>query len=651
VQRTIRILRVALPIAFVGFIAVIVLSWNRSRTHRDKSTTEPVVVTRTGETPRVESKVFDDTQTIAGRVAMHIHAQRVVAYSSGWNTLENVQLTIYRPTGLTYDLVCPNAEFNSKSKEANLKGGVKLTSSDGVVVTTAEMHYDGSRLTNRIPVQFKIDRWVGNAGALDMDVPAETLRLFEKLNATMTPQAPGEAPMTIASQDGLFRRKENDVNFNQNVVITRAADRLTCDHTAGKFTPDRKRLIGLDGNGHVFMVMAAQANPGEDLGGRKEITCERFGSELGPNGEISALTAFGDAGMAHAVLEGPPKRDILAKTFRVGLVNRAVSDMRADDHVVMHEIMPVPRQINGDHLDVLFDQATHRAATAIVEGNFKYHDAKNDATAMRANYDVVGDRVVLTAAPGFDPTVVSDGNTLKAKLIEFSPKAGTSKATGEVIAQLASKGGGGPSADATNVFPANKPVFVNSDTLLMRQQGKSAYFSGNVRAWQEYNTILSQELQVTGAGEQINARGNCRMTLYQESDVSKKSPILAHSDQLFAHKSERRVDLLGNVSIVDEQRTMTSEKAAFYFDANKKLDHVESEGKVVLVEKPTNRKGTGDKAIYQVARRLVFMSGNPATATDPTGTLSGQQIKFDLAKNKVEVVSPTTQTQGTYKKD
>jgi len=648
VQRTIRILKVALPIAFFGFILLLVLSFNRTKV-RDKAASDPVAVTRP-EKARVESKIFDDTQTIAGRVAMHIHAKRVVAYESGWNTLEDVQLTVYRPTGLQYNIICPNAQFNSQTKEADLKGGVKVTSSDGVEVTTAEMHYDGDRLTNRIPVQFKIDRWAGNAGGLDLDVPGETLRLFAKLNATMTPETPAEAPMTIASEEGTFRRKENDVTFEQHVVITHGADRLNCDHSVGRFTVDRKRLMSLEGNGHVLIIMAAVANPGEDLGGRKEITCERFNSEVGADGQISAINALGDAGVAHAIIEGPPKRDLTANRFRVSLVNRAVNDMKADDRVIMHEFTPVVRQVNGDHLTVLFDQKTHKATASIIEGNFKYHDPTHDATAMRANYDILNDRVMLTADQGFDPTVISEGDTLKAKQIEFSPKAGTARATGDVIAQLASKPGtAAPAADGTNVFPANKPVFVNSESLLMRQANKIAVFTGNVRAWQDANTVMSQEMQVQGAGDTINARGNVRMTLYQESDTAKKSPILANSDQLMAHKNDRRVDLTGNVKINDEAHSMTSEKAAFFFDANKKLDHVESDGKIVLLEKQTKRKGTGDKAIYQVPRRLVYITGNPATATDPTGTLTGQQIKFDLARNKVEVVSPTTQTQGTYK--
>ena len=47
----------------------------------------------------------------------------------------------------------------------------------------AEIRYDGTRLMNDIPVTFKIDRWTGNAGALDMDVQSETMRLFKNVTA------------------------------------------------------------------------------------------------------------------------------------------------------------------------------------------------------------------------------------------------------------------------------------------------------------------------------------------------------------------------------------------------------------------------------------------------------------------------------------
>ena len=646
-QRTIRFLRVALPIAFFGFILLIALSWNRARITKDKAITQPVTSTiRPDEkSPNIESKSFEDTQTIAGRVASRIRAKRVVAFQSGWNTLEGVQLTIYRPTGRTYELVCPTAQFNSETKEADAKGGVKVTSSDGVEITTAEIHFDGNRLTNHIPVQFKIDRWNGNAGALDLDVQSEQLRLYDKLDAAMPPVHPAEGAMSLKSQEGVFNRRENSATFTTGVVMTHDTSRLSGDRVVAHLSPDRKSLTGVEGQGHINITTVDEAAGS----GRKEIVCDRFWSDV-LNGEITAINAAGDQAPVHAVIDGPPKRDLVAKTVRVALANKQVNQMRADSGVVLKELGDQPREMTGDQLIVNFNPLSHRATTASVDGNFHYKDPKNQASAVRATYDIVADHVILTATPGYDPTVITEGQTLKAKLIDFSPRAGTAKATGEVIAQIVSRQNG-PSADSTAMFPAGKPVFVNSDSVTMRQATKLAVFSGHVRAWQDTNTLFADEMQVQGMGDQITARGNVRTSLYNTASATeqRKTPMLTRSDHLAAHKVERKIELLGSVKIDDEQRHLTAEKATFFFDTSRKIERIEAENKIVLLEQPVGRKGTGDKATYFVNRRVIYMNGSPATVSSPNGSVSGDQIAIDLARNKVEIMSPTSATKGTYK--
>ncbi|HEX3109770.1 MAG TPA: LPS export ABC transporter periplasmic protein LptC [Thermoanaerobaculia bacterium] len=649
-QRTVRVLRIALPILFVGFVLLIIFSWSHRHAPLDSNTAgEQVPITRQGEKPQVYSKQFEDTQTIAGRVVSRIRATRVVAYTSNWNTLEDVALTIYRPNGLTYELVSPQAQFNSQTKEADVKGGVRVTSSDGVVIQTAALHFDGNRLTNHIPVVFTVDRWRGNAGALDLDVEAETLHLFDNLDAATSP-APNDPPMSVKANDGVFRRKENDVNFTKDVKLTRLADKLDADHVFGLFAQNRKTLVNLHGEGHVFMSLGGAAAPGENLGGRKDITCDVFYSDVDPAGVINGFHAVSNAGLVHAVIEGPPKRDIVAKSIFVALANKAVTEMKAEWQVVMKELGPASRQITSDHVTVSFDPAQHKATNAFLEGNVHYNDPKNSAASVRATYDITNDRVVMSADPGFDPTVTTDGNVVKAKQIEFSPRAGTARATGNVIAQLITRNG--PAADGTNIFPANKPVFVNSDLLNIRNANKLAIFSGNVRAWQETNTIFAQELQVQGNGDSINARGNVRTVLYNSDTtgkVQRQTPVTSHSDQLSGRKNDRKLDLTGNVKMDDETRDLTAEHATFFFDANKKLDHVEADGKVVVTESSTGRKGTGDHAIYRMANRTAELTGKPATTTAPTGTVSGDRIAIDLAHNKVEVLSPHGEQTGTYK--
>jgi lipopolysaccharide transport protein LptA len=652
-QRTVRVLRIALPIAFLAFVWLIVANWNRLGGRPARQPVELVTSTqRPNDSPLAEARAFRDVQTIGGRVVSEIVAARVVSFESGWTTLEGVTLTLYRQNGLTYVIACPEAEFNSQTKEAKAKGGVRVTSNDNMEIRTAEIRYDGTRLTNDIPVEFKVDRWNGKAGALDLDVPGETLRLHKRVDAVMAPQHPGEQPMTLAGDEGIFRRALNTVEFNQQVQMDRGPERLRSDFMIGRFTQDRKQLVGLEGRGKVVIVTAANTAPGEDFGGRKEITCDVFNTELGPDGQINAINAIAaESPFARALLDGPPRRDITARTFRIALANKAVSEIKADWAVVMKELGPDTRQINAEHVTVAFDQATRRARNAYLEGAFKYADSRTTASAFRANYDIAGDRIVLTTDPGWQATVTSDGQVLKAKQIEFAPRAQTARATGSVIAQLVGKGkGSGASADSTNLFPSQKPVFVNADELIMRQQQKIAHFTGNVRAWQENNTILSQEMLVQGAGDSITARGNVRTLLYNTAaDAGRKTPMQSTSEQLIARRNDRRVELVGKVSIVDETRTLKSEKAILFLDENKKVQRMEAENGVNMAETSTGRKGTGDKAIYHVDKKLIYVFGKPATISDPKGNVAGQQIVFDITKDRVQVLSSDGKTKGTYK--
>lgn len=650
-QRTIRVLRLALPLAFVAFVVLIVSSWDRTAGGKRRGPGDPVTSTqRPEDRPQAEAKSFEDVQTIGGRVVSRIRADRVVSFESGWTTLEGVSLTLFRENGLTYEVSCPQAQFNTQTKEADAKGGVHVRSSDGIEISTAEIRYDGTRLTNEIPVQFRVDRWTGRAGALDLNVQAETLRLHRQITATLAETRPGEPPMTLSATESTFKRAENLVEFRDKVAMQKGTESVRADVMVGRFTPDRQRIIGLDGDGHAVIVMAARGGAGEDLGGRKEITCDGFFTELGPDGQINAINTRSTANPAHAILDGPPRRDIVARTFRIVLANRAVSEIHADWQVRMKEIAETTREIQSEHVTVSFDPATRKARTAYLEGGFQYRDPKTRASAFRANYDIAGDRIILTTDPGWQATVVADGNTLRAKQIEFSPRAQTARATGSVIAQLVSKGGGAK-ADSTGLFPAGKPVFVNADELLMRSADRVAHFSGHVRAWQDKNVLFANELQVQGSGDSITARGNVRTTLYNTAAEARKTPMQSMSDQLLARKSDRRVDLTGNVTIQDESRTLKSERASFYLDENRKVQRVEAEAGVQIADVATGRKGTAEKAVYHVDRKVIHLHGSPATISDPSGSVAGQQIAFDLTRNRVQVLSPEGQTKGTYRND
>ena len=161
--------------------------------------------------------------------------------------------------------------------------------------------------------------------------------------------------------------------------------------------------------------------------------------------------------------------------------------------------------------------------------------------------------------------------------------------------------------------------------------------------------MFAQELQVQGMGDTITARGNVRTQLYNTGTETRRTPMLTRSEQLVARRNDRRIDLSGGVTMQDEQRTITADHASLFLDAARKFDRMEAEKNVVMNDAATGRKATGDKALYNLKTKIVLIDGSPATATAPTGNLSGEHIRVDLARNKVEIMSPTAPTQGTYK--
>ena len=170
-QRTVRILKVALPILFVGFIVIIVRSFGQQRGPAQQVERGPGHLHAAAQ--RQRHRRGDGVRRGADdrRPGGLPHAREARGPARiGLDDAGEAYLTIYRSNGLTYEVVCPEAQFHSETKEAEAKGGVRVSSSDGIEIRTAEIKFDGNRLTNDIPVEFKIDRWNGKAGALDLDV-------------------------------------------------------------------------------------------------------------------------------------------------------------------------------------------------------------------------------------------------------------------------------------------------------------------------------------------------------------------------------------------------------------------------------------------------------------------------------------------------
>jgi lipopolysaccharide transport protein LptA len=646
--RSVRIFRILLPILFLGFLVILAVNYTRGERH-GRSVSEPVTSTIRGDdTPQLVAYAFEDVQTIGGRMVSQIRAQRTIGFTSGWFTLEDVWLTIYPESGGSYQLRAPQAQFHQATKEARADGGVQVTSSDGTEIITDSIVFDGNRLINRVPVRFVADQWRGRAGGVDLNLSSERLELTDSVEATMQ-SAPPAPPITIRADAATFDRSGNEALFYGSVEIDREGDRLLTEAITARIDQGRKILTGLEGCcGVEFLLGAGSSVAGGAAVGQTVVNGERFFTEIGPAGEVRALFIEGGEGYATARMAGPPVRSVRAGRFRVAFAGRGVSELEAAGNAVLEERGATPRTISASKLVTYFDTARSQPTSARGEGSVEFRDATNRATAQQATFDFIADKLVLGSVPGALPSISSDNQTLTAQEIRVSPGSGLLEAEGFVKARLESASRGKGGMEQTGIFPASEsPVYVNSDKLILQQQSGSGRFSGNVRAWQDQNLLLSKEMRIEDQGQTLIATGGVRAVLYnaeRESNV----PIKASASTLTARRGERRAILEEKVRIEDGGRVLTASKAVFLFDTTQKLERVEASGGVAIAESATRRSGEGQNLVYSIPKRTIQLEGSPASVSDPQGTVKGSEIVFDLERNKVDVLRGEGQTEATY---
>lgn len=649
-QRAVRFLRVALPIVFVAFLVLIGLTYSGNVADR-RPVEPPVTATSPVQEDRIESLgyLFEDTQTVAGKVLSKIRARRTTGFQSGWYTLEDVELTIFRDKGVTYQLIAPSAQFHAETKAAEVRKGVLIKSSTGITVKTEEIKFDGNRLVNNIPLTFTAQNWNGRAGGIEMNLQNETMHLIGGVTATSIPP-PAEPPVNITSKSAEFLQQQGEATFRDDVVITRAGDSLKTEAVTARLDQAHKVLVALDGCCKVDMQLRAGSSlvPAQLSSGGSRIEAKSFTSDIGPAGEIRGIRALGAP--ARAAFTGPPPRTMRANEIAIAFQGERITAIRSEGKVnLLEEAAGTKREIDAGVVTLYMDPQSHKLSSAVAEHEVRLRDPRTTATAMRANYDMVNGVLLLSTDPkGALPTVVSEGHQVRAEQIELTQRSRVVQARGSVLARMAPQPKG-VSASQTALFPSGDgPVFVNSESLLLRQDDKVAVFNGKVRAWQGNNVLFAETLQLESAGESLNARGDVRGMFYNVKGEKRTAPIGTHSDALIAKKAERTVNLEGHVKIEDEARTMNADRATIYLDAANRVDRVEANGNLVVTERNTGRRATGSHALYKLAEKTLQLDGAPAEVSEPRGVVRGKQILFDIARNKVNVVNEGESTEATY---
>lgn len=638
----VRTLKIVLPIAFIAFVAIIAVSFSASKAQKRAETEVPRDLRRPEQPQRIGDQ-FEGIQTLGGRTVLRIRADRTVGFESGWYTLEGVHLTVYRAGGQPYDVQAAQAQIHADTKELEATDGVVLRSADGVEVRTDRLQFKSGTLIGDRPLQFAMSSWRGAAGGVRMNVADESVLLTGGVTGA-TPATPEGPATSFRADESEYLRKAGELKLRGNVELLRGDDRFVSDTASLRADEKTDRLRSFIGEGSARVSM--RRVPGASAGdvGAITIDAQRFEGEFDELGVIAAIQATGSP--AHATLAGPPTRVITAPRFRLLAPGGNLAEVQATGGVRMVETQgPVRRQVDAFNVNALFNP-DGRATALNAQGGVRFTDGSMIGESDRAIWDLPGDRMVLTSDPPRLPALRTDSQNFRARRIDVEMRQGVLTANEQVYAALT------PRSGARNaVFSANGPIYVNAEKGVLRRDANTAVFQGNVRAWQGDDTLLASEMRIDQASGTVIASGDVRTRLSPREGAGRTaaaSPIRTASKLLTARRNENQIILEESVTVEEQGRTVTADKAIVNLNPDGGLRNVEASGNLALKEKATGRSGAGDSAVYDPGKGTIIVDGDPASITDPRGEVRGKQILFDVPRNRVQVLSGSKPTEATY---
>jgi lipopolysaccharide transport protein LptA/LPS export ABC transporter protein LptC len=624
--------------------------------HNAKIELEPSGADRPRGAPNA-GKNFDQTITHEGKPLLRIRASRDQFDNQGNLHVEEVQITAYQDDGSRYEIAADVATYNLQEKEAKLEGNVSLAGPQGFALRTKKLtlRQGGRWLDSETQVNFQ---WgtdpplMGRANELHAQINRGEFVLSGDFGVRAMRGGEGE-PFSISAGKLLFQRSLHQLRADGNVILKYGRSHLSADRLAAHLSPSDNRLQFVRARWGVKATLHDQ-----DANGRPSFLIadgDSLAVLFDESGKVPTRVEVEGDGKQRAHLrrgvENAETLDMLAANVEADLVLGRMTKAEASGAVALVEEGP----------EIAARRLTARTARAEVDpdGTLTLVEVQGDVHVVEAGRgDLRAARAIVTPdrtdAYGDPVRLDSPRGQLRAPQIVYTREGSLAHATGGVEAVLP-PGKDNP-MNETPLAETGEPVQVQAEEAFWRDEPRSFWFKGKVRAWSGDRVLRADQLRGEAPEQRLSAAGNVQSVWFMpppkagEATEEGSRPaggraagprqVRVDADTLVYSDREHRLVYDGNVEVVDGERTLRSKTLTVDLTEKGAARRMQATGDVKLEAPAEGRTITAERADYDVDTRRVVFRGSPVTLVDKKGgTLSGKQAVYSMATGKVRVTA------------
>jgi lipopolysaccharide transport protein LptA len=604
-----------------------------------------------------------------GKVVWNIQAAKQFTYKDGHSELRGGVRVESERNGKHFTITGEEADVipdaNGGIKSGIFRKKVKLTTQDGLDVTTTEATYEQAEALIKAPgpVEFSKGRTRGSGVGATYDQNREVLWILERARIEVAPDQKGAGQLDSSANAAGIARADHYVRLTGNARITSEGRTATGDEITVDLTDDDERVEMLQLRGHSNIKGGGQgpqsmsANDidityGEDgrtmqfaklvqnavaqLAGAarqpgRRVAGNAIDIAMAPDGStVTNLTANEkvQVDLPPETPDGPTRRIKSDSLVAAGTPNGGLQEATFLGSVDYRETRTARRNlpaINRTARSLKLIAKTKPGFGAIEEasfyGNVHFTDgAKTVADSTYAVYRVATDRLDLMPSddPG-SPPMVSDGKVeVRARTIEFSLNTRSMNADTRVRSTLIPQKPGANGGDSTHMpalLTQDEPVTVTSNRLAYDGAASQATYSGNAALWQGETTIKADTIVLDDKTGNLTAKEKVEtvMMMNHTDSKTKEKKLVKQTGraQLFEYNDGKRVAVYTTEAFLSgPDGDINGDRIELFLkEKENTLVRAEGYGKVILQE--SQRKARGARLTYTVEDDKYVMTGNP----------------------------------------
>jgi lipopolysaccharide export system protein LptA len=571
--------------------------------------------------------------TEGGRHIFILSSLTTLGTESGWNEIEGVTLELFQEDGQPVVVSCKSASYNSRTRDTRLRGSVHIQFPNGSFVETDRGYFDSKARVFHTEgkATFSGGGGIGEAGRVLYYLERDQIVLDRGVEARFLGGDRLEAPRVVRYQ-------------KNGVIVLPDGCRLTTSGILAEAGEGRLEAKEKDGDIAKFALTRGVVVKGRDVGGSAyiEFIAKRLSGvkDAGNNWQVSAWNQ--DSWVELSLYEGP---GYMYRRIRTWDLRAVVSTVGIQRLVGRQSVCLLDIPEEGPSRTAVADRGVFRMLERLgldisLEGNVEIFNEIVQASGARADYSGDNGVMIVTGerSHGRRVALASGRGELTCDEVQIDRESGRAEARGRVQGYM----------DRAQLLGADERegagrLHFAADKLVVDENGKRFHLRDDARAWQGDQLLLADEIIHQYDNDSLRAFGHVRTTFPAPStDEGGASGgevlVVARSLDYSKSETEALAKYTGNVRFTDSGHTMSAAEVRVFFDENNKINLIEAEGAVDLLDVATGRRMKGQNATRDMATQIVTVLGNPVQLSDEKGNqVTGISLTWNQADGSVRV--------------